>query len=80
MKAELHPKYDTVKVVCSCGNTFETKSTSINKADVLHLDVCASCHPFYTGNQKIVDTAGQVERFNKKFAIFGGKKPTDSNT
>jgi LSU ribosomal protein L31P len=60
MKTDIHPNYDTVKVVCSCGNSFETRST-IGKED-LNLDVCSSCHPFYTGKQKIMDTAGRVEK------------------
>lgn len=64
MKAEIHPDYNDVKVVCSCGNSFETRSTL---SDEIHLDVCSSCHPFYTGKQKIVDTAGRVDKFQKKF-------------
>ena len=63
MKAGIHPKYETATVVCSsCGNTFETRSTRSN----LRIDLCNLCHPFYTGEQRIVDTAGQVERFMKK--------------
>ena len=64
MKPEIHPNYSDVKVICSCGNSFETRSTI---ADEIHLDVCSSCHPFYTGKQKIVDTAGRVDKFQKKF-------------
>ncbi|QEL65532.1 large subunit ribosomal protein L31 [Oryzomicrobium terrae] len=64
MKTGIHPEYNEVQVTCSCGNTFATKST-MNKA--LHVEVCSSCHPFYTGKQKIVDTAGRVEKFNQKF-------------
>lgn len=64
MKAEIHPEYNEVKVVCSCGNSFDTRSTL---SDEIHLDVCSSCHPFYTGKQKIVDTAGRVDKFQKKF-------------
>ena len=69
MKADIHPNYNDVKVVCSCGNSFTTRSTIGN--DEIHLDVCAQCHPFYTGKQKIVDTAGRVDKFRRK---YGGMK------
>jgi large subunit ribosomal protein L31 len=62
MKTGIHPKYETTTVTCACGNTFETRSTRQN----LRVDLCSVCHPFYTGEQRIVDTAGQVERFTKK--------------
>lgn len=62
MKTGLHPNYETTTVTCACGNTFETRSTRQN----LRVDLCNVCHPFYTGEQRIVDTAGQVERFTKK--------------
>jgi len=65
MKADIHPKYKDVTVTCSCGNTLVTRST-IGKTE-LHVEVCSSCHPFYTGKQKIVDTAGRVERFRQKY-------------
>ena len=68
MRADIHPNYSTVKVLCSCGNEFSTKST-IDK-DVVTLDVCSKCHPFYTGKQKIVDTAGRVEKFKNRYATF----------
>lgn len=68
MKDGIHPKYEAVKVTCSCGATFETRST-LGRKD-LHLDVCSSCHPFFTGKQKIVDTAGRVDKFRQKY----GKK------
>jgi large subunit ribosomal protein L31 len=64
MKADVHPKYAAVQVTCSCGNTFSTRSTMTKP---LHVEVCSECHPFYTGKQKIVDTAGRVEKFNQKF-------------
>jgi large subunit ribosomal protein L31 len=64
MKNGIHPEYNEVKVTCSCGNTFETKST-LGKP--LNVEVCSECHPFYTGKQKIMDTAGRVEKFNQKF-------------
>ncbi|MDR2001236.1 MAG: 50S ribosomal protein L31 [Zoogloeaceae bacterium] len=64
MKESIHPKYAAVEVTCSCGNTFKTASTN---SKPLHIEVCSSCHPFYTGKQKIVDTAGRVERFRQKY-------------
>ncbi|MBP7561357.1 MAG: 50S ribosomal protein L31 [Armatimonadetes bacterium] len=68
MKANLHPKYDVCTVTCACGNTFQTRAT----VDSLKLDLCAECHPFYTGKQKIVDTEGRVERFRQR---YGDRKP-----
>ena len=68
MKTEIHPSYEAIKVVCSCGNAFETRSTSTK--DEIHIDVCSSCHPFYTGKQKIVDTAGRVEKFKSRYGAF----------
>jgi large subunit ribosomal protein L31 len=65
MKADIHPKYNEIQVTCSCGSTFTTRSTM--SKDSLHVEVCAACHPFYTGKQKIVDTAGRVERFRQKY-------------
>ena len=70
MKPKIHPEYRTVTVTCSCGNTWDTRSTMAR--DDLHVEVCSQCHPFYTGKQKIVDTAGRVERFRQKYA----RKPT----
>ncbi len=64
MKAEIHPQYQTVKVRCACGEEFETGST--HKGDI-HLEICSACHPFFTGKQKLIDTAGRVERFRKKY-------------
>ncbi len=66
MKADIHPEYSEVNVTCSCGNKFATKSTMSDNE--LQIDVCSKCHPFYTGKQKILDTAGRVDKFNKKFA------------
>ena len=63
MKSGIHPDYKAITVTCSCGNTFETRSTL---GEDLQIEVCSNCHPFYTGKQKIVDTAGQVERFQKR--------------
>ena len=65
MKADVHPNYTDIKVVCSCGNTFNTRSTI--KKDELHVEVCSACHPFYTGQQKLMDTAGRVDQFRKRF-------------
>jgi large subunit ribosomal protein L31 len=65
MKADIHPKYAEVAVTCSCGNAFTTRSTMAKQQ--LHVEVCSACHPFYTGKQKIVDTAGRVERFRQKY-------------
>ena len=65
MKPDIHPDYQEINVTCSCGNEFKTRSTL--KDPTLHLDVCSSCHPFYTGQQKIVDTAGRVEKFRRRF-------------
>ncbi|MCP4701104.1 MAG: 50S ribosomal protein L31 [Gammaproteobacteria bacterium] len=64
MRPGIHPKYDEVTVVCSCGNTFTTRSTSTKE---MHLEVCSACHPFYTGKQKIVDTAGRVDKFRRRY-------------
>jgi len=67
MKAEIHPNYKEVNVVCTCGNTFVTKSTLGEES--LNVEVCSSCHPFFTGKQKIVDTGGRVEKFRKKYGM-----------
>jgi large subunit ribosomal protein L31 len=64
MRQDIHPEYTESTVTCSCGNTFVTRSV---KAD-LHVELCNMCHPFYTGKQKLVDTGGRVERFQKKYA------------
>jgi len=72
MKIDTHPKYTEINVTCSCGNAFTTRST-INKP--LHVEVCSACHPFYTGKQKIMDTAGRVEKFRQR---YGTKTATPS--
>ncbi len=64
MKADIHPDYTDIDVSCSCGNTFQTRST-LGKE--LNVEVCSNCHPFYTGKQKIVDSAGQVDKFRRRF-------------
>ncbi len=63
MKTDIHPKYDVVTVHCSCGNTFETRST----ADDVRVELCSECHPFYTGKQKLVDTGGRIDRFERRY-------------
>lgn len=65
MKPDIHPNYQPVRVICSCGSEFATSSTL---AKDLHIEVCSSCHPFFTGRQKIVDTAGRVDKFRKRFS------------
>ena len=67
MKKNLHPNYHEVTVVCACGHTFKTRSTV--EGDIMKVDICSNCHPFYTGNKKIVDTAGRVEQFKKKYNL-----------
>ncbi|MCD6446728.1 MAG: 50S ribosomal protein L31 [Candidatus Marinimicrobia bacterium] len=65
MKSGIHPKYDEVTVTCACGNSFKTRST----AGDLKVEICSACHPFFTGKQKFLDTAGRIEKFNKKYGI-----------
>jgi large subunit ribosomal protein L31 len=64
MKAAIHPSYNEVRVHCACGSTFSTRST--HKGDI-HVEICSSCHPFFTGKQKLIDTEGRVDRFTKKY-------------
>ena len=71
MKADIHPKYVDSKVTCGCGNKFETRSTRPE----IKVEICSNCHPFYTGQQKFVDTAGRVEKFQKKYGGDYFKKP-----
>jgi large subunit ribosomal protein L31 len=66
VKADIHPAYVECTVTCSCGNTFQTRSTTSE----MHVELCSQCHPFYTGKQKLVDTGGRVERFQRRY----GKK------
>jgi large subunit ribosomal protein L31 len=70
MKAGIHPEYQEIQVSCACGNTFATRSTL---GHALNVEVCSACHPFYTGKQKIVDSAGRVEKFRQKYGM-GAKK------
>ena len=69
MKEGIHPKYMETRVDCACGNSFITRSTR----PTIRLEICSNCHPFYTGRQRLVDTAGRVERFERRFAKTGGK-------
>ena len=70
MKTAIHPEYNEIAVACSCGNKFKTSSTT---GKDIHVEVCAACHPFYTGKQKILDTAGRVEKFKNKYASTATK-------
>jgi large subunit ribosomal protein L31 len=65
MKAKIHPKYELTKITCACGNVIETRSTVKD----IHVEICSACHPFFTGKQKLVDTAGRIERFRRKYGI-----------
>jgi len=65
MKTGIHPKYEMTQITCACGNVIETRSTIKN----IKVEICSSCHPFFTGKQKLVDTAGRIERFRKKYNI-----------
>ncbi len=65
MKAEIHPEYIDAVITCSCGNRIETRATK----EQMHIDVCSECHPFFTGEQRIVDTAGRVERFQRRYSL-----------
>ena len=74
MRQGIHPELHLVTVTCACGNTFETHST---RSD-LRLEICGACHPFYTGKQKLVDSAGRVERFQKRYGMSGSKTAGDA--
>jgi large subunit ribosomal protein L31 len=65
MKKDIHPNYVECKVICACGNTFETKSDK----ETMSIDICSACHPFFTGSEKIVDAAGRVDKFKKKYNL-----------
>jgi large subunit ribosomal protein L31 len=73
MKEGIHPRYDACNIVCACGNVIATRSTK----ESIHVDICSACHPFFTGKQKLVDTAGRVERFNRK---YGTKNATQAGS
>jgi large subunit ribosomal protein L31 len=78
MKEGIHPEYKTAMVTCACGNTFTTRST----LESIHVEICSRCHPFFTGRQKLVDTAGRVERFRRKYGegkkAKGGRKKAEA--
>ncbi len=73
MKTDIHPEYKEITVKCACGNSFKTRST---KGDI-HVEICSACHPFYTGKQKFVDSAGRVEKFQRKFGGEYFRRPED---
>jgi large subunit ribosomal protein L31 len=73
MKADIHPTYHTTTVTCTCGNTFETRSTKEDGS--IHAEVCSACHPFYTGKQKILDVGGRVEKFERR---YGRRRPGEA--
>ena len=75
MKKEIHPEYHKALVHCACGNEFETGSTIKN----INVEICSNCHPFFTGKQKLIDTAGRIERFKRKYAKFNETQPSDDN-
>ena len=66
MKKNVHPEYQECQVICACGNTFTTRSTKKE----IRVEICSSCHPFFTGKQKLIDSAGRVEKFKKKYGDF----------
>jgi large subunit ribosomal protein L31 len=76
VKPDIHPEYVVTVVTCSCGNTFETRSTA--KSGVMHSDVCSACHPFYTGKQKILDAGGRVSRFEQRYGKAAAATPADA--
>ncbi len=69
MKKSIHPSYTACKVTCACGNSFDTSSTMGD----INVEICSSCHPFFTGKQKLIDTAGRVERFNRRYNLKAGE-------
>ncbi len=69
MKPKIHPKYEKATVTCACGNTFETRSTTGD----IKIEICSECHPFFTGKQKLIDSAGRIEKFNRKYNRLGNK-------
>ena len=73
MKEKIHPKYEIITVKCACGNVFQTRSTRGS----FTVDICAACHPFYTGQQKMIDAAGKIEKFRRKYAKFQQKQKAE---
>ncbi|MBU1894936.1 MAG: 50S ribosomal protein L31 [Candidatus Omnitrophica bacterium] len=76
MKKDIHPRYIESTIVCACGNTVHTRSTKQS----IHVEICSQCHPFYTGKQKLVDSAGRVERFKKRYSTQKVEKKSDTST
>lgn len=76
MKKDIHPAYQDTQVTCTCGSTFTTRSTAASGS--IRADVCSQCHPFYTGKQKLMDTAGRVERFRRKYAAKDAAAPVET--
>jgi large subunit ribosomal protein L31 len=70
LKTDIHPKYVESTIICACGNTWQTRSTK----ETVHLDICSRCHPYFTGEARIVDTAGRVERFRKRYEKAGQRR------
>jgi large subunit ribosomal protein L31 len=70
MKPDIHPKYDVLTVVCACGNSWQTRSTNAS----IHVEICSKCHPYFTGRQKLIDTAGRVERFQRRYGQKGASQ------
>jgi large subunit ribosomal protein L31 len=75
MKENIHPKYMETTITCVCGNVIKTRST----AKDFHVEICSNCHPFFTGKQKLIDTAGRIERFRRKYGITGESTPTGNS-
>jgi len=75
MKSGIHPEYKAARIVCACGNVIETRST----VEEIHVEICSSCHPFFTGRQKLVDTAGRVEKFRAKYGMSGESRAAEAN-
>lgn len=75
MKAKIHPKYEVSPVTCACGNSFEVRSTK----KAINTEICANCHPFFTGKQKLLDSAGRVEKFRKKYGLKDKNQSTDKS-
>ena len=73
MKAGIHPEYKTSTITCACGQVVETRSTAGN----LHVEICSNCHPFFTGKQKFLDTAGRVEKYRKKYGLKNAREAED---
>ena len=76
MKADIHPDYFETTVRCACGNEVHTHSTVKD----IHIDICSNCHPFYTGKQKLIDTAGRIEKFNRKYGKAKSQQPEEKAT